>query len=73
MSSWGSSDPRHGHHLEAVEVKTDGRRRGCRYCAAMGLGKVPVTHVGKANGIALVRGCKWHVRKWARRSPKWAT
>lgn len=60
--SWGSSDPKDGHNLTAVAIKPDRRRRGCAWCP----GKVLVTHSGRANGVALMSGCEWHVRKWAR-------
>lgn len=36
-------------------------RKKCR-CGCNG----PVTHLGKANGVALTSGCEMHVRRWVK-------
>lgn len=52
--AWGSAE-RH----ERTMNPSPNRRRKCR-CGCGGR----VTHVGTANGVALMSGCEWTVRKW---------
>jgi hypothetical protein len=56
---WGSAD----HHKREMRPATDKRRR-CGSCPKGS--RVPETHVGFANGVALMGGCEWHVRQWVR-------
>lgn len=37
-------------------------RRRCPFCP----GRSRATHVGRANGLAMMSGCEWHVRMWVR-------
>lgn len=55
-------------HPLAVELIPDPRRRRrrCSGCAKAGV-KSYATHVGTANGLAMISGRKWHMHRWARR------
>ena len=56
MTEWGSAT----HHKREV-VHTSSRGR-CPWCP----GKARATHSGQCNGVALLSGCEWHMRMWAR-------
>lgn len=51
-------------HRREMAKKLD-RRRGFRYCPRCP-GKVPATHVGLTNGLAMTQGCEWHMRLWVK-------
>ena len=52
----GSAD---GHRTMAPRAKRAGRRPKC-LCGE------PETHVGYGDGVALMGGCEWCVRRWVR-------
>ena len=56
MTAWGSATE-HARYL----VKAPNRRRRC-LCGCRGA----VTHIGMANGVALMSGCELRVRRWVR-------
>lgn len=51
---WGSADE-HERYAERIATRVRCRQERC--------GK-RTTHVGKANGVALMNGCEWHVYRW---------
>lgn len=60
MSQWGSAD----HHPRVAVAMPKPLRVRCRYCPTASRNRV--THLGTANGVALMSGCEWHVHRWAR-------
>jgi hypothetical protein len=54
--TWGSAE----HHQRHMD-KAPNNRRKC-HCGCGGR----QTHIGKANGIALMWGCELHVRRWVK-------
>ncbi len=52
--TWGSAS-----HHRRVFVPAPNRRRKC-WCGCGGR----ATHMGTANGVTLMSGCEWTVRKW---------
>lgn len=60
MSDWGSrgSATEHRRYLEPV----DGRSRRRCSCGC----KTRATHRGMANGVCLMSGCEFFVRRWVR-------
>lgn len=58
-AAWGQrgSALEHVRYMEPVSPKS---RRRCPHC------KRRATHVGKANGIALMGGCELRVAQWVR-------
>ena len=62
-AGWGQ----HGsatEHIRYAEPWPKGERRGRRKCSC-GCEKMQ-THIGKANGIALMGGCELTVRRWVK-------
>lgn len=60
------SMPRWGSALEHTRTwKVREGRRGRRICKVNGC-QNKCTHVGLANGVALMSGCEWHVRRWCK-------
>lgn len=57
---WGSVTD---HQRELLPVSKKQRRR-CPYCPKDSGRKI--THLGAANGVALMSGCEWHVRMWVK-------
>jgi hypothetical protein len=49
-----------GEHERYMEPAIN-RRRRCSPCSRP---RPAATHVGMCNGLALMSGCEWHVRKW---------
>ena len=58
---WGSAQ----HHPRTCELIEGGTRRVCQACRKLGAQQY-ATHYGKANGVVLMVGCEWHVRKWVK-------
>lgn len=56
---WGSA---HKHERTKALVNPRSRRR-CSCC------KRRATHVGKANGVALITGCEMLVTRWVKQGP----
>jgi hypothetical protein len=55
-----------GEHQRYMERVEDLRSR-CAYCPKPEVGMKPrATHLGMCNGLALMSGCEWHVRKWVK-------
>lgn len=59
MTKWGSAT----EHQRTMRFIEDGRRRR-RQCG--GGCDARATHLGLANGVALMSGCEWHVRMWVK-------
>jgi hypothetical protein len=51
-------------HVRYMDPWPEGRRKGRCRCPC-GCGKL-ITHVGKANGLALMDGCELRVARWVR-------
>jgi len=64
---WGSAFE-HVRTWAEIEDKRRGRR-WCRHPAPGGPCPRRCTHLGLANGIALMSGCEWHVRLWCAQGP----
>ncbi len=66
MSAYGNA-LLHVRTCLAIKDRRRGRRR-CQLWSGPGLGTCtrPCTHLGLANGVALMSGCEWHVRRWVR-------
>lgn len=62
--SWGSAE-----HHKRVMVPMRSRRR-CRQCD-INVSPHRATHVGQANGVALMSGCEWSVRLWVNEQDDW--
>ena len=54
---WGSAE----HHKRYIDKIPSKSRRRCT-CGC----KKRATHLGKANGVALMSGCEFSVRVWVR-------
>lgn len=50
-------------HPRSWKLRTG--RRGRRICRHNGC-RNKVTHLGLANGLAMLCGCEWHVFRWLR-------
>lgn len=57
-TSWGSATCH-----QRVMATASNRRRKCRRCEESDQ-RHAATHVGTANGVALMSGCEWSVRRW---------
>lgn len=55
--TWGSI----AHHELTVQPALN-RRRRCQFCPT----RRAATHVGCANGVAMMQGCEWHAHQWLR-------
>lgn len=55
---WGSALK----HTRTWMLDKKRRRRACGICGCQNKS----THLGLANGIALMGGCEWHVKRWCR-------
>lgn len=58
---WGNA---HIHARTLVKLAKPSRRL-CGRCRGLGK-RVRITHCGAANGVTLMSGCEWHVRKWVK-------
>jgi hypothetical protein len=61
MVVWGSAT----HHKRTM-VALPPRRGGHHFCPWCPKETNRVTHSGRANGVALMAGCEWHVRQWVK-------
>jgi hypothetical protein len=60
---WGQVGSASDHQRYAKKNVGSDRRR-CPFCPKAT--RKRNTHVGMANGVALVSGCQWHVAQWVR-------
>lgn len=66
LGVWASAD-----HHERDMAPAATRRQRCFHCPPDALNKRhAATHIGRANGVALMSGCEWSVRQWVR-NPNW--
>lgn len=60
-AGWGQAGSVDQARYMEPAPKRAGRSKQC----GCGCGR-PVTHIGMANGVGLIAGCHWRVRRWVK-------